>query len=119
VIAARVPDEPTEFTLIESTTTTIEFSWNLPYEGGSDITYFKIYWDSGDRTDTYTVHAFTVDPDTVFIVDIGLTAGEYYAFKLISVNAVGDSVMSESFTYVAASVPGQPGKPYMTSTAVD
>jgi hypothetical protein len=35
----------------------------------------------------------------------------FYAFKIVSVNAVGDSIYSESFTYVAASIPGIPGKP--------
>ncbi len=92
MIAARVPDPPTEFSLTTSSSSTIEFSWNLPYSGGSPITFFKIYWDAGDRSDTYSEYAFTNNPDTNFIVDSGLTQGEFYAFKLVTVNAVGDSV---------------------------
>ena len=40
VIAARVPDAPTVFNLISSTLAEIKFEWNLPYNGGSEITHF-------------------------------------------------------------------------------
>jgi hypothetical protein len=78
VIAARLPDEPREFSLVESTQSTIFISWLEPYDGGSPVTYYKIYWDGGDGTDLFTVYAFTVDPDTNFIVDDGLIPGNFY-----------------------------------------
>jgi hypothetical protein len=44
VVAARVPDTPTSFSLVISTEISIEFVWPEPYNGGSPITYYKIYW---------------------------------------------------------------------------
>jgi hypothetical protein len=115
VIAARVPDAPDTFELVSSTQSAIRFRWNLPYNGGSPVTHFQVWWDSGDKTDTYTSYAFTVDPDTEFLVEEHLTSGVFYAFKVIAVNAVGASELSPPVTYVAASVPGAPGKPVMVS----
>lgn len=37
---------------------------------------------------------------------------------MIAVNAVGDSLLSDSFSYIAADVPGIPGTPYQTATTV-
>lgn len=113
VIAARVPDAP-DFELIallESSLSTIRFSWAEPYDGGSPVTHSQIWWDRGDRNEVFTAYAFTVDPDTEFLVEDGLTAGVFYAFKIASVNAVGISELSEAVTFVAASLPGAPGIP--------
>jgi predicted phage tail protein len=90
VIAARAADEPTSMTLISSTESTITFYWNEPYDGGSPITYYKVYWDDGLQG-AFTLYAFTVDPDNNFVVNDGLTAGVYYSFKVVSVNLVGES----------------------------
>lgn len=117
MIAARVPDSPDseEIVLVSSTESTITFRWAIPYNGGSPITLFQIWWDSGDKTDNFTPYALTVNPDANFLVEENLVTGVFYAFKLIAVNDVGISEMSNSVTYVAASVPGAPGVPYMTS----
>jgi hypothetical protein len=64
VIAARVPTTPSAFTLLDSTPTTIDFGWVEPYNGGSQITYYKIYWDAGLSTASFSLLAFTVGPDT-------------------------------------------------------
>jgi hypothetical protein len=44
-----------------------------------------------------------------FIVDTGLTTGTFYAFRVVAVNAVGDSPLSTLTSYIAAAVPGAPG----------
>jgi hypothetical protein len=89
-VAARAPDAPTTFTLLSSTASTINFSWIAPYNGGTPITYYKIYWDSGTGTSTFTEYAFTVNPTNSFLVNSGLTAGTFYQFKVAAVNLVGD-----------------------------
>jgi hypothetical protein len=40
------------------------------------------------------------------MVNNGLTAGVYYSFKVVSVNLVGESSLSDAFTFIAATVPG-------------
>jgi hypothetical protein len=105
VIAGRVPDAPSVFNLISSNPTTINFEWTAPYDGGSDITYYKVYWDDARETATFSLLAFTLGPDTNFIINTGLTTGLFYQFKVIAVNAVGDSLISDSFSYIAADVP--------------
>lgn len=46
-IAAKVPEPPTKLSLISSSDSAIFFEWQAPYNGGSMITYYKIYWDNG------------------------------------------------------------------------
>ena len=75
MIAARVPDEPRVFSLVESDLFTITFEWEMPYSGGSPIRFYKIFWDSGTGTDSFDAYAVTVNPDTNFIVDNSLTTG--------------------------------------------
>ena len=116
MIAARVPDEPRVFSLVESDLLTITFEWEMPYSGGSPIRFYKIFWDSGTGTDSFDAYAVTVNPDTNFIVDNSLTTGKFYQFKLVTVNDVGDSIQSEAVTFVAAAKPGAPSKPYSVAT---
>jgi hypothetical protein len=105
VIAARVPDQPVSSVLVTSTATSITFSWNQPYSGGSPVLYYKILWDAG-LGQGFVPYAFTIDSETTFIANYGLTTGIIYAFRIISVNAIGDSLPSQQFVYVAAHVPG-------------
>jgi hypothetical protein len=113
VIAAREPETPTSFSIIDSTESSLEFMWQEPYNGGTPIIYYKVY--QKDVNDNYLLYAFTVGPDNIFLVNNGLTAGEFFSYKVIAVNAVGESPLSEVFTYIAAAKPGTPGKPYWTS----
>jgi fibronectin type 3 domain-containing protein len=113
VIAARAPETPTSFSVIKSTESSIEFMWEEPYDGGSPIIYYKVYESNQDQQ--YVLYAFTIGPENVFLVNNGLTAGELYSFKVISVNSVGESPLSDAFTYIAAAKPSTPGQPYWTS----
>ena len=105
------------FNLISSSASTIYFSWTQPYNGGTPITYYKIYWDSGTGSGVFSKYAFTTNPTNSFLVNNGLVSGTFYSFKVVTVNAVGDSLMSSAVSYIAASVPGVPGQAYSTSTS--
>jgi hypothetical protein len=117
VIAAKVADPPTDFSLISSSATTINFGWTPAYNGGTPITHYKIFWDAGSGSGVFTQLAFTNSPTSSFLVNNGLTSGTFYNFKVVAVNVVGDSVQSNAVKYIAASVPSVPGKPYSTSTS--
>ena len=105
MIAARVPDAPADFTLLSSTATTIEFEWATPYNGGSEILYYKVYWDNGDGLSVFSHLAYTFGPDTNFIVNSGLTSGVFYQFKVLAVNGVGESPSSNAENYISADGP--------------
>lgn len=105
------------FNLISSTATTINFDWTPGYNGGTPITFYKIYWDAGSGSGVFSEYAFTNSPTNSFLVNSGLTSGIFYSFKIVTVNVVGDSLLSDAVTYIAASVPTVPGKPYKTSTS--
>lgn len=111
VIAARVPTTPSVFSLLSSDSSQISFQWQEPYSGGSPITHYKVWWDNASGSE-FTLYAFTVGPDNTFEVNTGLIPGQSYSFKVIAVNLVGESLISDSASYIAAAVPGQPGKPY-------
>jgi hypothetical protein len=70
-----------------------------------------VFWDDARGTSTFSLLAFTVGPDTNFVINSGLTTGLFYQFKVMAVNAVGESELSDSFSYIAADVPGKPGTP--------
>ena len=55
IMAAAVPDPPLAVTLVSQSPTTIKISWTAPYDGGTDITNYKIMWDnaSGGTPDTF------------------------------------------------------------------
>ena len=109
MIAAKVADPPTDFSLISSSATTINFGWTPAYNGGTPITHYKIFWDAGSGSGVFTQLAFTNSPTSSFLVNNGLTSGTFYNFKVVAVNVVGDSVQSNAVKYIAASVPSVPG----------
>ena len=61
VYAARVPDPPTNVAHTTASSTHIAFNWDIPYDGGSPLTYFTIYWDEGSglTSDTFVELAVT------------------------------------------------------------
>lgn len=103
--------------MISSSANTIEFGWTPAYNGGTPITFYKIYWDKGSGSGVFAEYAFTNDPINSFLVNNGLSSGTFYSFKVVAVNEVGDSSQSNAVTYIAASVPSVPGKPSSTSTS--
>jgi len=45
VIAARTPDAPENLSLVSASPESISFTWSVPYDGGSPILFYKIFWD--------------------------------------------------------------------------
>lgn len=54
VIAAKVPTAPQTYILNRSTVELIDFNWEVPYNGGSAITYYKVWFDHGSGGSTWT-----------------------------------------------------------------
>jgi len=114
VIAAKVPDAPTGLALSSSSSTYIEFTWIIPYNGGSALVNFLVYWDQG-LGGSFSEVAFTAPNVHLYRQDYSLTAGNSYKFRIYASNAVGTSQASATATFVAASLPSAPGQPHATS----
>lgn len=108
-MAAQLPSPPQDPTLVSSTSTTINFDWFDPEnDGGSPITDFQVYWNSGDDKNPFVLlQSSTLGMNTLFIQS-GLTPGNYYQFKLRARNYVGLSPFSRFVRIIAASIPKPP-----------
>jgi hypothetical protein len=54
ILAAKVPDAPNAPTLVSQTPTDIVISWTAPYNGGSQIRDYDIYYDANTNGLTFT-----------------------------------------------------------------
>jgi len=75
LIAARVPDAPTDVRLVHSDQTAVAITWTEEYNGGDAITSYRIYWDQG-----FAEFAFSgqVSAPTIDFVQLNVEAGEWY-----------------------------------------
>lgn len=114
-----MPEKPTSTVTLSTSATHISFTWTIPYDGGSPITYYLIYWDEGNggSVDAFKELAMTTNPDNTFTLDHSLTPGDPYQFTVKAVNVVGESVHSDSATFIAASLPSIPAAPYKVSAS--
>jgi len=74
----------------------VALSWTAPSDNGSAITDYLIY-HATSATGTYTQFSDTVSATTSVTVT-GLANGTAYFFKIIAVNAVGNSALSAAST---------------------
>jgi hypothetical protein len=90
--------------------THIALSWVAPFDGGSVITLYKIYWDQGGSSfvlsGTSATQAFT---------QISVVAGTTYKFMVSAVNSIGESLQSDTVAMIAAEVPSAPQVPTKVS----
>ena len=51
IMAASVPDAPFDLTLVAQSPTANTISWSSPYNGGTPLTDYKIWWDGASGGD--------------------------------------------------------------------
>ena len=114
ITPAAPPDAPSGLNLISADSTHITFAWTAPYDGGKPINTYKVFWDAGQGTADPNAFIPT-DPATAPVVanpqvtiQIGINPGLIYQFVIVAQNDIGDSVMSDVVSYIAAEVPGAP-----------
>lgn len=99
ILASDVPGKPNAPYYLASTSTTITLGWiDTGVNGGSLISQYNIYSDTGVLTSAFTMIAST--PTLTYIVDkalitaITMNTGTLYRFYITAVNAIGESVPS-------------------------
>ena len=94
-VAAAAPGNPGGLAVSVNDSGKLDLAWNAPgSDGGSAITGYKVQWkeSSGSWDTPADVSEITVT--MTFHTVSGLTDGVEYAFRVIAVNPVGDSVPS-------------------------
>lgn len=100
-LIAYVPEAPVLLTATSPSPSTIVFTFQPPYNGGSPITKYQYVYNG-----TYVDLSTNVTSVTI----TGLTNGTNYTIGVIAVNALGSSAMSNVIENVMPKdVPGKPG----------
>jgi hypothetical protein len=84
-----------------------------PYNGGSAILDYRLYWDKGLNTWEAVVEASAISALT-FTKTSGVSSGTTYKFKVQARTGVGYSTDSAQFTILAAKIPETPAVPSTT-----
>jgi len=117
-MAAAIPDSPTSIAMVSQSATTISISWLAPYNGGTPITTYKIWWDDGlgGATSSFVEKVGSTGVVTTFTLSSGIVTDKVYQIAVRAVNAIGDGPLSSAVTIRAASIPDTPSAPTKLSS---
>ena len=93
-VAASVPSQITDLSLVDSQTFSADLSWSEPMNQGAFITDYLIYYNE-EGTPTWNLFADGVTTNTEATVT-SLNASTSYNFGVIAVNTVGNSITSNT-----------------------
>jgi fibronectin type 3 domain-containing protein len=83
----------------------VSLNWSYPsYDGGSEITNYKIY--RGNTSDWETL--LTTVGNVLNYTDAGLANGETYYYKVSAVNSMGEGPQSSEISAALAALPSAP-----------
>jgi len=115
-MSATVPDAPTLPELVSQDETQITIQWQAGQDnGGTPLTGFKVYWSLDDfASPVKTLESLTVGTNTLD----GLVTGDFYSYRVVATNAIGDSIASLTLEdVVAGQLPTEPTN-FIRSTTV-
>lgn len=111
IIAAIVPDPPTDVARVYSDGNMITIDWVAPVDnGGTPVIDYKVQWDFG-LGGAFVEIADSTSGDALYTRSDSVIEGKTYLFKIIAVNAIGDSEPSIPAGIIAAKVPQTPNAP--------
>ena len=94
---------------MSASSASVQIEWIEPASGGSSITNYHVYEASGPSP---------LETDFEFVSDTGtersysksqlVQPGELYHFKVLAINDVGPSTLSDAVSRLAATIPSQP-----------
>lgn len=100
---STAPDPPI-LTAATPGDTTVDLAWTPGSDGGSAITSYDVYRGTSSGTETLLTSLGVV---TSFH-DTGLTNGDAYFYKVVAINAIGESALSNELSATPAAVPDAP-----------
>ena len=98
------PEKITYVQILSRSTNSIELQWDIP-NSDTSILYYKIYLLNGTELYTYINRYIFED----------LTTGSSFSVQLSSTNYIGESDISESFSYTIYGLPSSPINIYLDS----
>lgn len=116
LMSATVPDSPTALELVSQDETQITLQWEAGQDnGGTPLTGFKVFWSLDDfAAPVKTLESLSVGTN---LLD-GLVTGDFYSYRVVASNAIGDSLPSLTLLdVVAAQLPTEPTN-FIRSTSV-
>ena len=119
IIAGTIPNKTPTPVKFKANTLSIEIRWAEASNGGSAITNYKVFWDSGQGNGEFVLKGSTGGYLTfsvpVFGDGVTLIPGRSYSFKVSAVNDVGEGEQSDALPVIAATVPDKPPNPTLVS----
>jgi len=100
--------------MVSQSAGTVEISWSVPYNGGTAITGYTVFWDQGNAAgDTSTFIEKVADTGlvTTLLIDSELTIDVVYRFAVKAINVIGTGAFSPTVTIRAAGKPDAPAPP--------
>lgn len=118
IMAAAIPEAPTGITLVSQSATAIQISWTAPYNGGTAITTYKIWWDNGlgGLPATFIEKIGSTGVVLTFNINSGVVTDTVYQLAIKATNVIGDGPLSTAITVRAASIPNTPAAPTKQSS---
>lgn len=112
-MAAAIPDVPTGVTMVSQSPSAITISWISPYNGGTPLTTYKIWWDNGlgGAPVSFVEKVGSTGVVTTFTLSSGLVTNTVYQIAVKAVNVIGDSPLSTAVSIRAAQIPDTPNAP--------
>jgi hypothetical protein len=114
--AATTPSQPgvPTFSNISSSSLDITISPSSS-DNGSTITNYEIYMDDGNNGSFNPLSGYDLNSDgltyNINYAAYSMTAGNYYKFKIIATNSIGDSIFSNIGTSSTADKPAKASNP--------
>jgi predicted phage tail protein len=108
-IPATTPDTPTSLSAITGNST-IQLSWQAPFNGGRNILDYSIQYSSGNN-ESLLVNTNSATTDYTFT---NLSNGTGYFFSVAAINILGTGSYSSVITGIPATVPDVPDSVFIT-----
>jgi hypothetical protein len=109
IMAAHVPDAPTNVQMLSQSSSSIQIEWDTPYDGGTPLTTYKVFSDLATNGVTFTEIEASTGLVNYYEISSNINTDFVYIFKVQATNGLGLGVLSDASASIrAASVPNAP-----------
>lgn len=91
IMAAQVPDAPSNVRMLSQDANSIKIEWDAPYDGGTPLTTYKVLSDFATNGATFTEIEASTGLVTFYEISANIITDRLYKFKVQAVNTLGSS----------------------------